>query len=69
MKNLNIGSRLGVGFAVVLLLLAALTITALVRMQTASDLTYRLINTSIKNQPIPASRTSAWWPNGRRSLN
>ena len=49
MKNLNIGSRLGVGFAVVLLLLAALTITALVRMQTASDLTYRLINTSIKN--------------------
>ena len=42
MKNLNIGSRLGVGFAVVLLLLAALTVTALVRMQTASDLTYRL---------------------------
>ena len=54
MKNLNIGSRLGVGFAVVLLLLAALTITALVRMQTASDLTYRLINTSIKNQRMVA---------------
>ena len=54
MKNLNIGSRLGVGFAVVLLLLAALTVTALVRMQTASDLTYRLINTSIKNQRMVA---------------
>ena len=54
MKNLNIGSRLGVGFAVVLLLLSALTITALVRMQTASDLTYRLINTSIKNQRMVA---------------
>ncbi|SDA39637.1 MULTISPECIES: methyl-accepting chemotaxis protein [unclassified Janthinobacterium] len=54
MKNLNIGSRLGVGFAVVLLLLATLTITALVRMQTASDLTYRLINTSIKNQRMVA---------------
>ena len=50
MKNLNIGGRLGVGFAIVLLLLTALTVTAIVRMQTASDLTYRLIHTSIKNQ-------------------
>ena len=54
MKNLNIGSRLGAGFAIVLLLLAALTVTAIVRMQTASDLTYRLIHTSIKNQRMVA---------------
>ncbi|OBV39762.1 methyl-accepting chemotaxis protein [Janthinobacterium psychrotolerans] len=54
MKNLNIGGRLGVGFAVVLLLLTALTVTAIVRMQTASDLTYRLIHTSIKNQRMVA---------------
>jgi len=54
MKNLNIGSRLGVGFAIVLLLLAALTVTAIVRMQTASDLTYRLVHTSIKNQRMVA---------------
>ena len=54
MKNLNIGGRLGVGFAIVLLLLTALTVTAIVRMQTASDLTYRLIHTSIKNQRMVA---------------
>ncbi|MEX5746739.1 methyl-accepting chemotaxis protein [Massilia sp. X63] len=50
MKNLKIGARLGIGFAVVLSLLLAVTLTALVRMQSAGDLTHRLVNTSIKNQ-------------------
>ncbi len=50
MKNLKIGARLGIGFTVVLVLLLVVTVTALARMQTAGDLTQRLVNTSIKNQ-------------------
>jgi methyl-accepting chemotaxis protein len=71
MKNLNIGARLGIGFGIVLLLLAALTAIAVVRMQTANALTDRLINTSYKNQrlvsewakiiEINAVRTAAAW--------
>jgi len=49
-KNLKIGARLGIGFAIVLSLLIVLGVTALGRMQAAGDLTYRLVNTSIKNQ-------------------
>ncbi|WP_137173930.1 methyl-accepting chemotaxis protein [Massilia sp. HP4] len=56
MKKLKIGPRLGLGFAIVLALLVAMTATALTRMQSAGDLTYRLVNTSIKNQ-----RTLAEW--------
>ena len=50
MKNLKIGARLGIGFAIVLALLAALAVTALTRMQFAGDMTSRLVHTSIKNQ-------------------
>ena len=50
MKNLKIGARLGIGFAIVLSLLLVVTLTALARMQSAGDLTHRLVNTSIKNQ-------------------
>ncbi|MCD2515702.1 methyl-accepting chemotaxis protein [Massilia sp. G4R7] len=50
MKNLKIGARLGIGFTIVLALLLVVTLTALARMQSAGDLTYRLVNTSIKNQ-------------------
>ena len=50
MKNLKIGARLGLAFAVVLALLLAMAATSLTRMQTAGDLTYRLVNTSTKNQ-------------------
>jgi len=49
-KNLKIGARLGLAFAVVLALLLAMAATSLTRMQTAGDLTYRLVNTSTKNQ-------------------
>ncbi|MFC4931359.1 methyl-accepting chemotaxis protein [Massilia sp. GCM10023247] len=50
MKNLKIGARLGIGFAVVLALLLAVTLVALARMQAAGDLTARLVDTSIQNQ-------------------
>jgi len=49
-KNLKIGVRLGAGFALVLALLLAVTVTALLRMQEAGDMTNRLVHTSIKNQ-------------------
>jgi methyl-accepting chemotaxis protein len=49
-KKLNIGARLGLGFAIVLVLLLAMSATALTRMQSAADLTDRLVSTSIKNQ-------------------
>jgi methyl-accepting chemotaxis protein len=55
-KNLKIGVRLGIGFAIVLSLLLVLTVTALVRMQSAGAQTERLVNTSVKNQ-----RTVAEW--------
>ncbi len=50
MKNLKIGVRLGIGFAIVLSLLLVVTLTSLARMQSAGDLTHRLVNTSMKNQ-------------------
>jgi methyl-accepting chemotaxis protein len=49
-KNLKIGARLGLGFAIVLALLLIMSATSLTRMQAAGDLTYRLVNTSVKNQ-------------------
>jgi len=50
LKNLKIGARLGLGFAIVLALLIAMSATALTRMESAGELTYRLVNTSVKNQ-------------------
>ena len=74
MKNLNIGVRLGLGFGIVLLLLAATTAIAVLRMQEGTALTDRLINTSYKNQrlvaewakiiEINAVRSSAAWQAG-----
>jgi methyl-accepting chemotaxis protein len=49
-KNLKIGARLGLGFAIVLALLLIMSATSLTRMEAAGDLTYRLVNTSVKNQ-------------------
>ncbi|WP_312518925.1 methyl-accepting chemotaxis protein [Massilia sp.] len=54
MKNLNIGARLGLGFAVVIVLLLVMTFTSLTRMGEAGALTSRLVNTSMKNQATVA---------------
>ena len=54
MKNLSIGARLGLGFAIVLALLLAMTSTALIRMNEAGALTHRLVTVSTKNQATVA---------------
>jgi methyl-accepting chemotaxis protein len=53
-KNLSIGARLGLGFAIVLALLLAMTSTALIRMNEAGALTHRLVTVSTKNQATVA---------------
>ena len=50
MKNLNIGVRLGLGFAAVLALLVILIVVTLSRIEIAAAANDRLVNTSIKNQ-------------------
>ena len=54
MKNLKIGARLGLGFAIVISLLLAITITALTRMDAAGAKTDRLVNVSTRNQATVA---------------
>src|SRR5450830_293373 len=71
MKNLKIGTRLAVGYAVVLLLLAALVVIGLLRLQAASDLTSNMVHGTIRNQRLVAdwaqliqvnvTRTEAMW--------
>ena len=71
MKNMNIGTRLAVGFAVVLSLLVALTAIAVWRMQTASAMTDELVNAKVRNErlisewqqviEVNAARTTTAW--------
>ena len=71
MKNINIGTRLAIGFAVVLSLLVALTAIAVWRMHTASALTDELVNVKVRNErmigewqlviEVNAARTTAAW--------
>ena len=71
MKNMNIGTRLAIGFAVVLSLLVALTAIALWRMDTANAMTDELINVQVRNErligewqrviEVNAARTTAAW--------
>ena len=71
MKNLNIGSRLALGFAVVLALLVAVSAIAVWRLQSASAMTGNLINEQVRNErlidewqrviEVNAARTSTAW--------
>ena len=71
MKNMNIGTRLAIGFAVVLSLLVALTAIAVWRMQSASAMTNELVDVKVRNErlisewqkviEVNAARTTAAW--------
>jgi len=52
MKNLNIGTRLALGFAVVLALLVAVSAIAVWRLQSASAITSTLINEQVRNERL-----------------
>jgi len=67
MKNLKIGTRLGIGFGIVLLLLAVLMVTAIVRMETAAGMTDRLIHTSVANQRLVSEWAKIIEVNGSRT--
>jgi methyl-accepting chemotaxis protein len=71
MKNLKIGVRLGLAFTVVLLLLTALTIVGILRMQQASAMTDALLRDHVRVErmvaewqkvvEVNAARTTAAW--------
>ena len=71
MKNMNIGTRLAIGFAVVLSLLVVLTAIAVWRMHTASAMTDQLVNVKVRNERLigewrqiveaNAARTTTAW--------
>jgi methyl-accepting chemotaxis protein len=54
MKNLRIGTRLGLAFAVVLALLAAMTVVGIVRLQSASAKTGALVAQNVRNERLVA---------------
>jgi methyl-accepting chemotaxis protein len=54
MKNLRIGMRLGLGFAVVLALLAVLTVAGVTRMHSASRMTEILVTERVHNERLMA---------------
>ncbi|GGE90942.1 hypothetical protein GCM10008020_39900 [Massilia psychrophila] len=68
---MNIGTRLAIGFAVVLSLLVALTAIAVWRMQSASAMTNELVDVKVRNErligewqqviEVNAARTTAAW--------
>ncbi|MYN02345.1 HAMP domain-containing protein [Pseudoduganella sp. DS3] len=54
MKNLKIGTRLGLAFAVVLLLLAVMTVVGIMRLQSASTKTEALVAENVRNERLVA---------------
>ena len=54
MKNLHIGARLGLGFALVLLFLVAMTVAGVWRMHSASVLTDAMVHERVRNERMLA---------------
>ncbi|TWI66448.1 methyl-accepting chemotaxis protein [Pseudoduganella lurida] len=67
MTNLRIGARLGLGFAVVLLLLAAMTAVGVLRMQGASRLTTELVDERVHHERLMAEWTKIIEVNAARA--
>ncbi len=56
MNNLKIGTRLGFGFSLILLMLTAMTIIGILRLSSASALTDHMINEKIRDERLIAER-------------
>ncbi|MBP1203934.1 methyl-accepting chemotaxis protein [Duganella sp. 1411] len=71
MNNLKIGTRLGVGFSLILLLLTTMTIIGIMRLSSASAMTDQMIDVRIRDQrliaewgkiiEVNAARTTGAW--------
>ena len=71
MNNLKIGTRLGFGFSLILLLLTAMTIIGILRLSSASAMTDHMINVKIRDErliaewgkiiEVNAARTTGAW--------
>ncbi|MFS2003770.1 methyl-accepting chemotaxis protein [Duganella sp. CT11-25] len=54
MNNLKIGTRLGFGFSLILLLLTAMTVIGILRLSSASAMTDEMINVKIRDERLTA---------------
>jgi len=71
MNNLKIGTRLGFGFSLILLMLTAMTIIGILRLSSASSMTDHMINEKIRDErliaewgkiiEVNAARTTGAW--------
>ncbi|TWI42983.1 methyl-accepting chemotaxis protein [Pseudoduganella flava] len=66
--NVRIGTRLGLGFAVVLVLLAAMTAIGVLRMQSASRLTQELVDQRVHNERLMAEWNKIIEVNAARTI-
>jgi methyl-accepting chemotaxis protein len=68
MKNLTIGTRLGFGFALILVLLTVMTIIGILRLSSASALTDHMIDVKIRDQRQIAEWTKIVEVNAARTM-
>jgi len=68
MKNLKIGTRLGFGFALILVLLTAMTIIGILRLSAASAMTDHMIDVKIRDQRLIAEWTKIVEVNAARTM-
>jgi methyl-accepting chemotaxis protein len=67
-SNLRIGARLALGFALVLALLAAMTVTGILRMQGAGRLTEELVSQRVHNERLMAEWNKVIEVNAARTV-